>query len=66
MLFDRHGAASPPFDSDFPPQEADSDWAEDMAPEEDDSVAEDSVSTSDLSIKTIINSVPTGLGIDSN
>ena len=41
---DHHaGALSPPYDGDVTITEADIDWAEDIAPEEEDSAAEDSV-----------------------
>ena len=42
---DHHaGVLSPPYDGDATVTDADIDWAEDIAPEEEDSAAEDSVS----------------------
>lgn len=41
----RAGATSPPFDGELPNQETESDWAEELEAEEEDSAAEDSVST---------------------
>ena len=47
---ERSGAASPPFDGEVTLQDVDSDWAEDLAPEEEDSAAEDSVSITVLAL----------------
>ena len=51
---DHHtGVLSPPYDGDVAITEADIDWAEDIAPEEEDSAAEDSVSVQDIHVKSM-------------
>ena len=46
------GVLSPPYDGDATVTDTDIDWAEDIAPEEEDSAAEDSVSKSHFRLAT--------------